>query len=80
MTRSASASSRVRAAMNSSGSPVSPVSMRRVSAAVACHHCCRDRATSYRRALSIAVPAVAARAWASCSSSALNPPRVLSVR
>ena len=35
-----------------------------VSAAVVCHHCCRVRATTYSRALSIAVLAVAARAWA----------------
>jgi hypothetical protein len=46
----------------------------------ACSHSPRVRAISYSREFSMATAAVAANAVISCSSSAVNPPRVLSAK
>ena len=83
VTMSASATSRLRSAMRRSEATASSGSaarIPRVIAAVACSHSPRRRAASYRWELSITAAAVAARAVVSSSSSALNSPRVLSVR
>ena len=83
-TRSAPPISRVRSAIRCSGwrgsSASSTVISCRVIVVDACSHSPRVRAVSYRREFSMATAAVAASALVSCSSSAVNPPRVLSAR
>ena len=51
-----------------------------LTSAEACSHCSRRPDSSYRRAFSIAMPAVAANARTRFSSSAVNPPPVRPVR
>lgn len=70
---SAPVSSRARAAINRSAATVSvPPSSSAVTSAMASTRACRSRAAAYRRALWMAIPAAAARAWTMISSSAVN--------
>ncbi len=80
VTTSASASRWTVAVTRASASSEGAVSTLMVVWLAACSHAWRRRAASKRRAFSTATAAVAPRAWASSTSSALNSPARGSVR